>query len=89
MNEPAPFVRLVDHDASSLRAMARLLRASGFAVKAFSSAAEFLSQPEPDLHGCVLADLQMPGLSGLDLQEALAKFGHSLPVVFLSGYPSG
>ena len=86
MNEPAAIVRLVDDDASFLKAMSRLLRASGFEVKTFSSAAEFLAQPEADVPGCVLADLQMPGLSGLDLQEALAKFGHPLPVVFLSGH---
>ena len=55
-------------------------------VKTFSSAAEFLAQPEADVPGCVLVDLQMPGLSGLDLQEALAKVGHRLPVVFLSGH---
>jgi two-component system, LuxR family, response regulator FixJ len=81
-----PLVRVVDDDASFLTAVARMLRASGFAVKAFASAAEFLARPEMDVPGCVLADLQMPGLSGLDLQEALAKAGHRLPVVFLSGH---
>lgn len=86
MSERAPIVRLVDDDASFLKAMARLLRASGFEVNTFSSAAEFLAHPDTDVPGCVLADLQMPGLSGLDLQEALAKFGHPLPVVFLSGH---
>jgi FixJ family two-component response regulator len=83
---PAPTIRIVDDDASFLAAVARLLRASGFTVKAFSSAAEFLACPEPEVPGCVLADLQMPGLSGLDLQESLAKAGHSLPVVFISGH---
>ena len=85
MNEPVPVVRIVDDDASFLKAIARLLRASGFAVKTFASAAEFLIQPELDIPGCVLVDLQMPGLSGLDLQEELAKEGHKLPVIFLSG----
>jgi two-component system, LuxR family, response regulator FixJ len=79
-------VFVVDDDASFLKAAARLLRASGFAVKTFASAAEFLAWPELDVPGCVLTDLQMPGLSGLDLQAALAKAGHSLPVVFLSGH---
>lgn len=63
-----------------------MLRASGFAVETFASAAEFLARPEPDVPGCVLVDLQMPGLSGLDLQEALAKAGRPMPVVFLSGH---
>lgn len=79
-------VRVVDDDASFLKAMARLLRASGFAVKTFSSAAEFLSNPETDIPGCVVVDLQMPGLSGLDLQEELARKGIVLPLVFLSGH---
>ena len=86
MNAPVPIVRIVDDDASFLTAVARMLRASGFAVKTFESAAEFLARPELDVPGCVLADLQMPGLSGLDLQEALAKEGHRLPVIFLTGH---
>ena len=79
-------VRIVDDDVSFLTAVARLLTASGFAVKTFSSASEFLAHPEPDIPGCVLVDLQMPGLSGLDLQAALAETGHMLPLVFLSGH---
>jgi two-component system, LuxR family, response regulator FixJ len=86
VNAPVPIVRIVDDDASFLTAVARMLRASGFAVKTFDSAAEFLVQPELDVPGCVLVDLQMPGLSGLDLQEALAKEGHRLPVIFLTGH---
>jgi len=86
VNAAIPIVRIVDDDASYLTAVARILRASGFAVKTFTSAAEFLAQPEFDIPGCVLVDLQMPGLNGLDLQEALAKDGHGLPVIFLSGH---
>ncbi len=85
MNDGKPIVRLVDDDESFLTAAARMLRASGFAVKTYASAVEFLAQPELDVPGCVLVDLQMPGLSGLDLQEALAKAGNLLPVIFLSG----
>jgi two-component system response regulator FixJ len=83
---PAPLVRVVDDDASFRKAVARMLRASGFAVKTFASAAEFLARPEVEVPGCVLVDLQMPGSSGLDLQEALAQAGHAMPVVFLSGH---
>ena len=86
MNVSVPIVRIVDDDTSFLTAVARMLRASGFAVKTFDSAAEFLVRPELDVPGCVLVDLQMPGLSGLDLQEALAKEGHRLPVIFLTGH---
>lgn len=86
MSAPLPIVRIVDDDASFLTAVARMLRASGFAVKTFASAEEFLSQPELDVPGCVLVDLQMPGMSGLDLQETLSKAGHTLPVIFLTGH---
>jgi len=83
---PAPTIFIVDDDVSFLRAMARFLRASGFVVRAFSSPQEFLTWPELDAPGCVLTDLQMPSVSGLDLQEALLKAGHPLPVIFLSGH---
>jgi FixJ family two-component response regulator len=86
MNGAVPLIRVVDDDTSFLTALARMLRASGFVVKTFASAGEFLAQPELEVPGCVLVDLQMPGLSGLDLQEALAQVGHRLPVVFLSGH---
>jgi FixJ family two-component response regulator len=85
MSEPTTIVHIVDDDPSFLVAVARMLRASGFVVKTFASAAEFLAQPELDVPGCVLTDLQMPRVSGLDLQEALAKAGHRIPVVFLTG----
>jgi len=84
--ELMPLVRIVDDDVSFLKAIARLLRGAGFHVKTFASATDFLADMEPDLPGCVLVDLQMPGLSGLELQEALAKAGHPLPVIFLSGH---
>jgi FixJ family two-component response regulator len=84
-SSPAPIVFVVDDDASFRTAVARLLRASGFAVRTFASAVEFLARPEAETPGCVLLDLQMPGLSGLDLQELLARGGHSPPVVFLTG----
>lgn len=79
-------VRVVDDDASFRASVARLLRAAGFAVETFGSAAEFLARLGPQVPGCVLTDLQMPGMSGLELQSALAKAGHALPVVFLSGH---
>jgi two-component system response regulator FixJ len=85
VNAPAPLIRVVDDDASFRKAVARMLRASGFAVKTFASAAEYLAALEAEIPGCVLVDLQMPGSSGLDLQEALAQAGYAMPVIFLSG----
>jgi two-component system response regulator FixJ len=75
---------IVDDDASFLKSVSRLLRAAGFSVQAFESAEKFLEQLAPGMSGCVLADLQMPGLNGLELQEALAKSANPLPVIFLS-----
>lgn len=85
MSDPSPLIRVVDDDTSFRKALARMLRASGFEVLTFASAEEFLAGLEPDVAGCVLVDLQMPGLSGLDLQEALEREGCALPVIFLSG----
>lgn len=77
---------LVDDDASFLRATSRLLRASGFAVTTFASAADFFSQRDQDASGCLVADLQMPGMDGLELQAALARTRHPLPTLFLTGH---
>jgi FixJ family two-component response regulator len=77
-------VFIVDDDASFLRSASRLLRAAGYPVQTFESARAFLDQLSPQVSGCVLADLQMPGMNGLELQEALGKTPNPLPVVFLS-----
>lgn len=79
-----PVVHVVDDDESFLRSVSRLLRASGFEVATFSSVQSFLQREDPAAPGCVLTDLQMPRQSGLDLQEALARSRHPLPVVFLT-----
>jgi FixJ family two-component response regulator len=75
----------VDDDASFLAAASRMIRASGFAVKAFASAADFLEQRVAEEAGCVVADLQMPGMDGLALQTALARTSNPLPILFLTG----
>ncbi len=82
---PLPTVYLVDDDASYLRATARVLKASGFEVRAFASAREFLAQLPADAAGCVIVDLRMPEMDGLQLQAILAQSGHELPVIFLTG----
>ena len=86
MTEAVPIVHVVDDDASFLTAISRLLRANGFSVKTYSSAQEFLRQRYADAPGCVLADLQMPEMDGLDLQSALAKTPNPLPILFLTGH---
>jgi len=86
MSVTVPIVHVVDDDASFLTAVSRLLRANGFSVKTYSSAHKFLAQRDADAPGCVLADLQMPEMSGLDLQAALAQTSNPLPILFLTGH---
>jgi two-component system response regulator FixJ len=82
----APTVHIVDDDAPFLEATSRLLRASGFTVRTFGSASDFLTQRIEDAPGCVLADVQMPGMNGLELQAALAQSSNPLPILFLTGH---
>ena len=82
----APCVRVVDDDAAVLKSLDRLLRAAGFAVRTFPSSNEFLQQHDGDAPGCVVLDLSMPGLNGLQLQQALARFEAPCPVIFITGY---
>ena len=86
MSSNESIVYVVDDDTSFRTAVSRLLRASGFTVKAYSSATEFLARHDGDASGCVLSDLQMPQMSGLDLQSALALTGNPMPILFLTGH---
>ena len=85
MDNEAPFVNVVDDDALVLRSLGRLLRSAGFAVRTFPSSEEFLSKTQSGEPGCLVLDLTMPGVNGLDLQAQLARTGNECPVVFLSG----
>ena len=86
MNDETPTVFVVDDDPSILRALTRLLRAGGHAVSAFRSPREFLAQHDPAVPGCVVLDLAMPGLNGLELQTALAASDCERPIIFVSGH---
>jgi two-component system response regulator FixJ len=85
MSMAGPIIHIVDDDASYLAATSRLLRASGFAVKTFASASEFLAQRDLEAAGCAVVDFQMPGFNGLDLQLALRRTRNPMPVIFLTG----
>ena len=77
---------VVDDDASVRGALARLLHSAGYQTEAFASAEGFLAQGRFDAPGCILLDVRMPGLNGLELQEALAAADQQLPIVFITGY---
>jgi FixJ family two-component response regulator len=83
MNEKRT-VFLVDDEPAVLRALSRLLRAEGYRTQVFNSGREFIDKYKPGASGCLVLDLSMPGMTGLDLQEWLRGSGVSLPVIFLT-----
>ena len=83
---PGPTVFVVDDDGAIRKAVSRLLRSAGIAVAIFESPTEFLEQYDPNMPGCLVLDLAMPGFDGLQLQTALGEKGSILPIIFLSGH---
>lgn len=77
-------VFLVDDEPPVLKAVSRLLRANGYATRAFASAQEFMDYYEPGMAGCLVLNLSMPGITGLDLQRWLARSNHPMPILFLT-----
>lgn len=86
MNDRTPTVFVVDDDASVRKAVARLLRSVRIQVAVFVSPVEFLAAYDPTAPGCLLLDLEMPDLNGLELQQKLAGCGGNLPIIFLSAH---
>jgi FixJ family two-component response regulator len=82
----ASVVHIVDDDADVSRAIARLLRSHGFDPRIYASASEFLSAEITEGPACLVLDLQMPDLTGLEVQEKLASRKHGLSIVFISGH---
>ncbi len=83
---PESVVFVVDDDDSLRRSLERLLRVTGHNVESFSSAAAFLAAPDPDLPCCLLLDIRMPNLTGLDVQRAVNQAGRALPIIFMTGF---
>jgi FixJ family two-component response regulator len=81
-----PIVHIVDDDTSVRNATRRLLKSIGIEARTYPDARAFLDADRSDAPGCIVLDVRMPGLSGLDLQEELAKAGISLPIVFITAY---
>ena len=79
-------VGIVDDDASVRKGLARLVTTAGYRVEVFASAREFLERPRPEDLSCLVLDVRMPGLTGLELQEALAVAGDRMSIVFVSGH---
>jgi FixJ family two-component response regulator len=85
MNAEQPLVRVVDDDESVRRSVGELLQSVGFSVAAYGSAQDFLAADQSEAPGCLVLDVHLPGLTGLDLQRELVRTQRSLPIVFLTG----
>ena len=86
MNSTMPTVFIVDDDPSVLKALARLLRSAGLNAITFTSPQEFLDHHDQNAPGCLVLDVAMPHINGLELQQALVAQGSELPVIFLTGH---
>ena len=86
MVRPEPTIFVIDDDASVRKSLSRLLRSAGYTTETFASAEEFLGREHYTGIGCLLLDVQMPGLSGLGLQEELNKADYHMPIVFITGH---
>ena len=86
MKDANAVVFVVDDDSSIREAIKSLISLVGLRVETFETAQEFLQSKRPDVPGCVVLDVELPGLSGLDLQRELAAHGIKLPVIFITGY---
>jgi FixJ family two-component response regulator len=79
-------VFVVDDDAPMRESLKNLLRSVGLRVEAFASAQEFLHSPRPDVPGCLVLDVRLPGLSGLELQKQMAQGDRDMPIIFITGH---
>jgi FixJ family two-component response regulator len=86
MTEAAPIVFVVDDSLAVREAITSLLGSVGLRVQTFGSARDFLSHPRPDAPACLVLDVRLPGVSGLDLQRELAHTGSATPIVFITGH---
>jgi FixJ family two-component response regulator len=81
-----PTVFIIDDDASVCKSLSRLLRAAGYETETFTSAEQFLKREHGSGTGCIVLDVRMPGLSGVDLQDKLSKADYSMPIIFITGH---
>ena len=82
-----PVISVVDDDAPLREAIVCLMRSLGYDARSFGSAEEFLDSPHVEATSCLIADVQMPGMSGFELQQSLIAKGCKIPVIFISAFP--
>jgi FixJ family two-component response regulator len=83
----APVISIVDDDKSVRAATDRLMRSLGFVAYTFASAEEFLHSPQLQESSCVITDIRMPGMGGMELQKFLIDKDHHLPIIFITAFP--
>ena len=86
MTEIPPIVFVFDDDASVRNALKSLIRSVGLQVELFGSAQEFLQSKRPNAPSCLILDIRLPGISGLDFQRKLAEAGNFIPIIFITGH---
>jgi FixJ family two-component response regulator len=86
MPEPEPTVFIVDDDAQMRESLRNLIRSVGLRVELFASAQEFVQSQHPDAPSCLVLDVRMPGLSGLDLQKQTSEADLEIPIIFITGH---
>ena len=86
MAEAKAIVFVVDDDLSVREALGSLIRSAGLKVETFASAQEFLARPRADVPSCLVLDVRLPGLSGLELQKRMAKVNIEIPIIFITGH---
>jgi FixJ family two-component response regulator len=86
MSSPIPIVFVVDDDVSIRESLASLIRWAGWKPETFSSAQEFLSRPKGEVPSCLVLDIELPDLNGLDLQERVTADRADMPIIFITGY---
>jgi FixJ family two-component response regulator len=85
--EQVPLISIVDDDESVREATKSLVRSLGYKAETFGSAEEFLGSEQVGVTACLITDMQMPGLSGVELQGRLLSGGHRMPMIFVSAFP--
>lgn len=86
MSRNAPLIAVVDDEASICRALVRLLRSANYRAEAFGSAAEFLTSLRTQVPDCLVLDLHMPVMTGVELQEELRRLGQQIPVIIITAH---